>query len=127
MNKIKITVEQYNRLFKDNNKERSLVSETSNEVVVGVAKLAGLKVSGTNEIVADKALKDENTLLMIKACLEDEKELSELVKDMEEKGMKNVEAFLIKNVDKLIKNFNEKSNINTLDFITKKNIVDLGG
>lgn len=127
MNKIKITVEQYNRLFKGDNKERSLVSETSNEVVLGVAKLTGLKVSGTNEIVADKALKDENTLLMIKACLEDETKLSELVKDMEEKGMKDVESFLIKNVDKLIKNFNEKSNINTLDFITKKNIVDLGG
>lgn len=125
MAKLKITKEQLERVFFEGNPISLILTEASNEVVVGLASLAGLKLSGRNEIVAKNALKDENTLKAIKASLEDESQLAEIIKDMEEKGMKDVESFLLKNVDTIISKFNETSRINKLDFITKTNIVDL--
>lgn len=125
MAKLKITKEQLERVIFEGKPISLVLTEASNEVVVGLASLAGLKLSGRNEIVAKNALKDENTLKAIKASLEDESQLAKIIKDMEEKGMKDVESFLLKNVDSIISKFNETSRINKLDFITKSNIVDL--
>lgn len=128
MAKIKITQEQYNKIILHEQASRSsLLTETTNEVVLGVAKLAGLKLSGHNETVAKNALNDAKTMVLIKSTLEDESKVKELVKNMEEKGMKDVEQFLSKNVDSIVKGYNEYAKAEKLDFISKTNLLELGG
>ena len=128
MAKIKITQEQYNKIILHEQTSRSsLLTETTNEVILGVAKLAGLKLSGHNDIVAKNALNDTKTMSLIKSTLEDENKVKELVKKMEEKGMKDVEQFLSKNVDSIVKGYNEYAKAEKLDFISKTNLLELGG
>jgi hypothetical protein len=127
MARLKITQEQYNKIILHEQASRSsLLVETTNEVVLGVAKLAGLKLSGQNEIIANKALNDAKTMGLIKSTLEDENKVKELVGKMEEKGMKDVESFLSKNVDSLVKKYNQYAKSEKLDFISKTNLLDLG-
>ena len=128
MAKLKITQEQYNKIILHEQTSRSsLLTETTNEVILGVAKLAGLKLSGHNDILAKNALNDAKTMGLIKSTLEDENKVKELVKKMEEKGMKDVEQFLSKNVDSIVKGYNEYAKAEKLDFISKTNLLELGG
>lgn len=128
MAKLKITQEQYNKIILHEQSSRSyLLVETTHEVVLGVAKLAGLKLSGQNDIVAEKALNDAETMKLIKVTLEDDTKVKDLIKKMEEKGMKDVELFLSKKVDSIIKNYNQHAKTEKLDFISKTNLLDLGG
>jgi hypothetical protein len=128
MAKLKITQEQYNKIIlREQASRSSLLTETTHEVVLGVAKLAGLKLSGHNETVAKNALNDAKTMGLIKSTLEDENKVKELVKKMEEKGMKDVESFLSKNVESIVKNYNQHAKTEKLDFITKTNLLDLSG
>ena len=128
MAKLKITQEQYNKIILHEQASRSsLLTETTHEVVLGVAKLAGLKLSGHNDTVAKNALNDAKTMSLIKSTLEDEGKVKELVKKMEEKGMKDVESFLSKNVDSIVKGYNEYAKAEKLDFISKTNLLELGG
>lgn len=128
MAKLKITQEQYNKIILHEQTSRSsLLTETTNEVILGVAKLAGLKLSGHNDTVAKNALNDAKTMSLIKSTLEDENKVKELVKKMEEKGMKDVEQFLSKNVDSIVKGYNEYAKAEKLDFISKTNLLELGG
>ena len=128
MAKLKITQEQYNNIILHEQASRSsLLTETTHEVVLGVAKLAGLKLSGHNETVAKNALNDAKTMTLIKSTLEDDNKVKELVKKMEEKGMKDVESFLSKNVESIVKGYNEYAKAEKLDFISKTNLLELGG
>jgi hypothetical protein len=128
MAKLKITQEQYNKIILHEQTSRSsLLTETTNEVILGVAKLAGLKLSGHNDTVAKNALNDAKTMSLIKSTLEDENKVKELVKKMEEKGMKDVEQFLSKNVDSIVKGYNEYAKAEKLDFISKTNLLELNG
>lgn len=128
MAKLKITQEQYNKIILHEQTSRSsLLTETTNEVILGVAKLAGLKLSGHNDTVAKNALNDAKTMSLIKSTLEDENKVKELVKKMEEKGMKDVEQFLSKNVDSIVKGYNEYAKAEKLDFISKTNLLELSG
>ena len=128
MAKLKITQEQYDKIILHEQASRSsLLTETTNEVVLGVAKLAGLKLSGHNDTVAKNALNDAKTMGLIKSTLEDEVKVKELVKKMEEKGMKDVETFLSKNVESIVKKYNQHAKTEKLDFISKTNLLELGG
>jgi hypothetical protein len=128
MAKLKITQEQYNKIILHEQASRSsLLTETTHEVILGVAKLAGLKLSGHNDTVAKNALNDAKTMSLIKSTLEDENKVKELVKKMEEKGMKDVESFLSKNVESIVKGYNEYAKAEKLDFISKTNLLELGG
>ena len=128
MAKLKITQEQYNKIILHEQASRSsLLTETTHEVILGVAKLAGLKLSGHNDTVAKNALNDAKTMGLIKSTLEDENKVKELVKKMEEKGMKDVESFLSKNVESIVKNYNQYAKTEKLDFISKTNLLDLSG
>lgn len=128
MAKIKITREQYDKIVLHEQMSRSkMLTETTQDVVLGVAMLAGLKLTGTNEIVAKKALEDEKTLGLIKSTLEDESKTKELVKKFEEKGMNDVNVFLSKNADKIQDGFNSRSKSDKLDFIATTNLKELSG
>lgn len=128
MAKIKITQEQYDKIVLHEQMSRSkMLTETTHDVVLGVAMLAGLKLTGTNEIMANKALEDEKTLGLIKSTLEDQNKTKELVKKFEEKGMGDVDSFLSNHAESIVNNFNNKSKSDKLDFIAKTNLKELGG
>ena len=86
MKKIKITQEQYNKLIiteqkrlinnssdllsESINKNSELLEEGWKEIVLGVAMLMGLNLTGQNDLTAKKALSDANTINQIEATLE---------------------------------------------------------
>ncbi len=126
MAKIKITREQYNKLVlaeqknrqnKSNdiltesiNKNAQLLEEGWKEVVLGISMLMGLNLTGQNSVAAEKALHDANVMRQIEATLEDKSKTDELVKVMQEKGMKDPSAMLAKNAENIVKRYNEVSN-----------------
>lgn len=110
MSKIKITQKQYDTILLHEQMVRGvLLTEGTKELVLSIALLAGLKLTGQNEYIANNAIKDSKNLSLIKKTLEDENKIKELVDSMDEKGMKNASDTLSKNADKIVKKFNEIS------------------
>lgn len=118
MKKIKITSEQYNTiLLKEKNNrlnesfsnDKEVLSEGLKEILLGVASLMGVKLSGQNKEIANSVLKDDATLSNIKNTLEDETKVKDLAKSFGEKGMKNPELRLAKNAKKIYDSFNSFS------------------
>ena len=126
MGKLKITQEQYDKIILHEQASRSnLLVESAYDVVLGVAMLGGLKLTARNEINAEKALKDEKVLNLIKTTLEDKEKTKELIKKFEEKGMSDVKGFFSKNAQKIHDNFNTQSKSEKLDFIATTNLKEL--
>lgn len=125
MKKIKITREQYDNLLlaeqkRLSNSSNDLLTESINnnselleegwkEIVLGIAMLMGLNLTGQNNKTAEKALSDANIIKQIETTLEDKSETEELVNLMKEKGMKDPSLKLAQNADKIINNFNKLS------------------
>ncbi len=125
MKKIKITQEQYNKLIiteqkrlfnnpsdllsESINKNSELLEEGWKEIVLGVAMLMGLNLTGQNDLTAKKALSDANIINQIEATLEDETKIQELIGAMKEKGMADPSSMLAKNADEIVNNFNKLS------------------
>lgn len=147
MKKIKITKEQYDRLIiseqtriitnqnsllsESVNKNAELLEEGWKEVVLGVAMLMGLQLTGQNDLTAKKALSDINTINQIEATLEDDAKIQELIDAMKEKGMKDPSAMLAKNANEIVNNFNKLSNKEKLNVkltdVTVNNLKGLEG
>jgi len=125
MSKLIITQKQYDTLLLREHKTRLLINEASDEVVLSVALLIGVKLTGQNESRANKALKDESILNKIKSTIETEKDLKELIIQLEEKGLKDVEDKFIKKADLFIDNYNKYVKTNKMDFMTKSKLIDL--
>lgn len=125
MKKIKITKEQYDRLIiseqtriitnqnsllsESVNKNAELLEEGWKEVVLGVAMLMGLNLTGQNDLNAKKALSDANVINQIEATLKDDTKIQELIGAMKEKGMADPSSMLAKNADEIVNNFNKLS------------------
>jgi hypothetical protein len=128
MAKLKITQKQYDAIILNEQKSRlNILTENTKEVVLSVASLAGVKLSGQNDFIAKEALKDEKTIDLIKSTLESEDKVKELADSMTEKGMKDPNSFLSKNADSIVKKFNDISGGKKLDFISVTNLKNLGG
>lgn len=121
MTRIKITKDQYKSLmlhecihYSDNTvlnetleHNLELLEEGWREVVLGVAMMLGLNLSGQNKAMAQHSVKDAKTMAQIKNTLEDANKTKELVDLLKEKGMKDPEGVLSKNAEKVIDNFNK--------------------
>ena len=114
MKRLKITHKQYeaillneqtNRLIDEQPKE--ILGEGFKEVLLGIAMLMGVGLSGPNAAVAQSALQNDATISQIKATLEDETKLKELVQDFAEKGMKNPDSLMAKNAQNIVDKFNK--------------------
>ena len=114
MKRLKITHKQYevillneqtNRLIDEQPKE--ILEEGFKEVLLGIAMLMGVGLSGPNAAVAQSALQNDATISQIKATLEDETKLKELVQDFAEKGMKNPDSLMAKNAQNIVDKFNK--------------------
>jgi flagellar motor protein MotB len=140
MAKIKITSEQYKSILLREQESRlnasgnvlnenlelgpELLEEGWKEVLLGVALLMGVGLTGINKTMAQNALKDEQTMSQIKATLEDENKTRELAKAYEEKGMKNPDTLLAKNAEKIKNKFNEVAADNKISYNVSTRVVD---
>ena len=123
MSKIKITIEQYNKLILAEQKNRQnkfndiltesinknvqLLEEGWKEVVLGISMLMDLQLTGQNNVAAEKAVHNVDIMKQIEATLGDESKIEELVKIMQEKGIKDPSSMLTKNAEKIVKRYNE--------------------
>lgn len=139
MTKIKITSEQYKSILLHEQISRlktydnvlnenlelgpEVLEEGWKEVLLGVAMLMGVGLTGVNKTMAQDALKNGETMAQIKATLEDKNKTQELVKSFGEKGMRNPEAILAKNAEKVVDNFNKVSDDNKLEYKVSNKVV----
>lgn len=132
MRKIKITQVQYDTILLREqlnrpSKEQQMILETSKEALLGIAMLAGVKLSGQNEFIANKALKEPKTMSVIKNTLEDKSKTDELIATMTERGFSDPTSLLSTNADKIKDKFNKMSSNEKLDFISITNLKELQG
>lgn len=122
MPKLKISQKQYDTILLHEQQSRlnasgdfltenlsesnQLLEEGWREVVLGVAMMLGVGLTGQNKIIAQDAVKNETTMAQIKATLEDEGKLSELVDALKTKGMKDPETKLSQNAEKVMDAYN---------------------
>ena len=132
MTKIRITSEQYKSILLREQESRlnasknvlnenidlgpELLEEGWKDVLLGVALLMGVGLTGVNKAVAQDALKNNQTMAQIKATLEDENKTRELARAYEEKGMKNPDSLLAKNAEKIKDNFNKVADDNKINY-----------
>ena len=123
MPKLILTKEQYDRLILNEQQSRlkasgdliietidpsvELLEEGWKEVVLGVAMMLGVGLTGQNKIIAQDAVKNAHTMAQIKATLEDGTKTAELVKLLKEKGMKDPETKLADNAEKVMDTYNK--------------------
>ena len=88
MAKIRITEQQYNKILLHEEKKR--LNENTNNILLVIASLAGVNLSGNNVRIADKSKQDPNILSKVKSTLENEDKLEELIDMLEEKEFKDV-------------------------------------
>lgn len=138
--KIKITQRQYEtilikeqeRRLNDNtnllnesfNSNAELLEEGWREVLLGVAMLMGVGLTGPNKAMAQDALKNDATMAQIKSTLEDENKTKELAKLFAEKGMKDPDSLLAKNAQKVVDKFNKLADENDLTYKVSNKVVD---
>jgi hypothetical protein len=128
MAKLKISQKQYNSIILHEEMERlnthsstineittpntDLIKESFKDVVLGIATILGVKLTGRNEIVGNEAIKNESIMAEIKATLEDENKLGELVDALTAKGMKNPETRLSVSPETLVYDYNKTAKEN---------------
>jgi len=107
MIKLRITEKQYKTILLTEANSRKLLTENDKELVLGVAMLLGMNLSGLNKEMAHKYVSDDKSIINIKKTLSDEFKTNELIKKMEEKGMKDVKNKLINKAEEIVKNFDK--------------------
>ena len=107
MAKLIITEKQYNKILVNEAISRTLLSENNKEVVLGVALLLGMNLSGLNKELAHKYIKNDKVVNNIKTILSNEYKTDELIKNMEEKGMGDVKSLLKSKSRDIVKNFDK--------------------
>jgi len=120
MKRLKITNEQYDRIILHEQKSRILMETEqkglnhSNDILLGIAKLMGLNIKGFNSTIADNAVKNKDTMKMIKNSLENTSKRQELIDDLISKGL--VEPNMLYKADSISSNFNKYSKENDLGY-----------
>ena len=140
MKKLKITKKQYNTILLHEQKSRlstsnsvigenldsstQLLEEGWKEVVLGVAMMLGVGLTGQNKAIAQNAVKNAETMSQIKSTLEDETKLKELVDAFKEKGMKDPTAKLSKNAEMVMTKYNKIASDEKLPYKVSTKVVD---
>jgi hypothetical protein len=121
MTKIKITESQYKKILLNRQTEalsnQPIITESYGDVVLGVAVLLGINLSGLNKTIGQNAISDDNIMNQIKQTLEDDSKVKELVKSFTEKGMVNPDTEFAKNAKNIVNKFNEIAEENNASYI----------
>lgn len=102
MKKILITESQAKLLVGLIQEERQL-NEGWKDIILSVAMLAGVNLSGQNKIQAQNVLNNASTLKQVRSALQSDR-FEKIVDDLEGVGMKNAEDKIYSNIDKIEKN-----------------------
>lgn len=140
MTKIKITNKQYDTIVLHEQQSRlkasgdlitesldpsvELLEEGWREVVLGVALMLGVGLSGPNKLAAQNAVKNDSTMAQIKSTLDSELKTKELAAAFKEKGMQDPDSLLAKNANKVISQFNEIAADNNIKYRVTTKAVD---
>lgn len=132
MIKLKITKKQYDSLILNESENRLkessniIINEDTNsslilnegfkDVVLSVAMLLGIGLTGQNKLIAQNAVKNSNTMAEVKSTLENEDKIKSLVDAMKNKGMEDPSDVLSKNAEKLIDNYNKIASDNKIKY-----------
>jgi outer membrane protein OmpA-like peptidoglycan-associated protein len=144
MTKIKITQTQYNAILLREQQSRlkassnilneniatdpELLEEGWKEVVLGVAMMLGVGLTGQNKAMAQDAVKNASTMAQIKATLEDSSKVAELSDLLEKKGMKNADEKLADNAEQVMDQFNDIAKHNNIKYhVDTKVVTNLQG
>jgi len=139
MKRLKITHKQYETVLLNEQKNRlgndfeskEVLEEGFKEVLLGVAMLMGVGLTGLNKANAQNALSNSKIMNQIKSTLEDEQKTKELAQAFSEKGISNPDSLLAKNAEKIVDDFNEiakNKNISyRVDNVVVNNLKKLSG
>ena len=92
----------------------NLIKEDWRGVVLGVALMLGVNLTGQNKILAQNAVKNAGIMKRIKSTIEDEDKTKELIKSFEEKGMGDPSTRFADNAEKITDAFNKFASDNKL-------------
>ena len=114
--RIKLTSGQFDRLMlrEQETRSKAILSEGIKEVLLGVAKLMEVNLTGLNKDIAERALSDETIMSEIKNTLESEEKVEELKELLEKKGVKFPDKLLAKNAKKIMDSYNKIAEENNL-------------
>lgn len=121
MAKLKITNEQYNRLILKEHDSRILNEtesslNTSNDILLGLARIMGVNLTGFNSHKAESIIKDSSKMSELKKIIQNPEKRQGLIDDLNNKGMINPnDKVLYKSTD-IADNFNKISKENGFDY-----------
>jgi hypothetical protein len=121
MAKLKITNEQYSRLIlKEHNSRLLNESEqslnTSNDILLGLAKIMGVSLTGFNSHKAENIIKDSKKMLELKKIIQNPEKRQGLIDDLNTKGMINPNDKVLYKSSDIADNFNKISKENGFDY-----------
>lgn len=132
MKRLKITHKQYQTVLLNEQKNRlgndfeskEVLEEGFKEVLLGVAMLMGVGLTGLNKANAQSALANAAIMSQIKSTLEDELKTKELAQAFAEKGISNPDSLLAKNAKKIVDKFNELAKDKDMSYRISQKVVD---
>ncbi len=113
MAKLIITKEQYERLV-INESEQSL--NTSNDILLGFAKIMMVNLSGFNSHKADNVVKDSKKMLELKNIIQNADKRQGLIDDLSSKGMIESNDKVLTKADEIANNYNKIALDNGFDY-----------
>jgi hypothetical protein len=121
MAKIRITNEQYSRLIlKEHNSRILNESEqslnTSNDILLGLAKIMDVNLSGFNLHKAENIIKDSKKMLELKKIIQNPEKRQGLIDDLNSKGMINPNDKVLYKSSDIADNFNKISKENGFEY-----------
>ncbi len=107
MSKIIITESQLKKIVEY---KKSMINESDrSRMVLAMAKLAGFKLSGYNEDIANKALNNKDLLNKLGRQISNQKSLENLIIGLEEAGLKDADNTIKNNIKAIQHNFKIQS------------------
>lgn len=100
--KLIITESQAEKLI-EHIKSEQLIKESWKDIILSVASLSGVRLSGQNQVQAEDALSDQKILNQIKAVLKGDK-LVKLIDALNDAGMENAEERVKGNMYQIVRN-----------------------
>jgi hypothetical protein len=131
MKRLKITHKQYETMLLNEQKNRlgndfeskEVLEEGFKEVLLGVAMLMGVGLTGLNKANAQSALANTAIMAQIKSTLEDEQKTKELAQAFAEKGISDPDSLLAKNAEKIVDKFNELAKDKDMSYRVSQKVV----
>jgi hypothetical protein len=121
MTKLIITKEQYERLVINEQSSRVIIENeqslnTSNDILLGLAKIMGVNLTGFNLHKAENIIKNSKKMLELKKIIQNPEKRQGLIDDLNTKGMISPNDKVLYKSSDIADNFNKISKENGFDY-----------